>query len=148
MVIDTLKILFERDLHKIKEEIALYKNEAAIWNISNDITNSAGNLCLHLIGNLNTYIGAVFANTGYIRDRPLEFSLTNVARKELLDKLDATIKIVDSGLSKVPVQDMQDDFPILIWDKPISIEFTLIHLCTHLSYHLGQINYHRRMLDV
>ncbi len=148
MIIDALKIFFVRDLNKLKEEIALYKSEAVIWKISEDVKNSAGNLCLHLIGNLNTYLGAVFANTGYIRDRSLEFSLKHVPRQELLNKLEATIKIVELGLNEVAVQNMQDDFPILIWDKPMSIEFTLLHLCTHLSYHLGQINYHRRMLDV
>lgn len=87
MQTETLKILFNRDLTKLKQEIELYQNETKLWAIEKGITNSAGNLCLHLIGNLNSYIGSELGKTNYIRNRPLEFSLKNVPRVELLDKL-------------------------------------------------------------
>ena len=148
MNIEILKSLFKRDLNKLKEEISLYKNETAIWKTGGNITNAAGNLCLHLVGNLNTYIGAVYANTGYIRNRPLEFSLKDIPREELLSKIDATMQAVDKGLSNITAENMQADFPVLIWDKPANTAYTLVHLSTHLSYHLGQVNYHRRLMDV
>ncbi|WP_245221914.1 hypothetical protein [Pedobacter kyungheensis] len=85
MLNQTLKKLFNRDLHKLKAEIELYQNEANLWIIDQDIANSAGNLCLHLIGNLNTYIGATLGGSGYIRNRELEFTLKNVPRGELID---------------------------------------------------------------
>ena len=74
MLIQTLKTIFRRDLEKLKQEISLYEDESKIWVIGKDIANSAGNLCLHLVGNLNTYIGAEIGKTGYIRHRDLEFS--------------------------------------------------------------------------
>ena len=88
MLIETLKSLFTRDLLKLRSEIELYRKEDNIWKIDKNISNSAGNLCLHLIGNLNTYIGKEIGKTGYIRNRDLEFSLKNVAQKELLSKID------------------------------------------------------------
>lgn len=148
MIADTLKQLFERDLNKLKAEIAQYQNEDRIWHIEKSIANSAGNLCLHLIGNLNAYIGVGLAKTGYIRQRDLEFSLKDIPKADLLRKIEETITVVETGLNSLSESDMNKDFPIMIWDKPTEMEFTLLHLLTHLNYHLGQVNYHRRLLDI
>ncbi|MFV5686724.1 DUF1572 family protein [Flavobacterium sp. GB2R13] len=147
MLIETLKSLFDSDLNKLKSEIELYQNENKIWHIQNGITNSAGNLCLHLIGNLNTYIGAEFGKTGYIRNRPLEFSLKNVPRGELINKIEETIVIVNNALNNISEEELKKEYPLLVFETKTSTEFMLIHLTTHLAYHLGQINYHRRLLD-
>jgi hypothetical protein len=147
MVIETLKTLFNRDLNKLRNEIELYQNEKTIWHFDKGISNSGGNLCLHLVGNLNAYIGVGLAKTGYVRQRDLEFSLNDIPKDELLKKIDDTIKVVEDGLNNLTESQMTEDFPVIIWDKPTEIEYTLIHLTTHLNYHLGQINYHRRLLD-
>ena len=78
MLIETLKSLFDRDLNKLCTEIELYRNEENIWKIDKEISNSAGNLCLHLIGNINNFIGAQIGKTNYVRHRELEFSLKNI----------------------------------------------------------------------
>ena len=88
MIIETLKILFARDLKRLRNEIELYNNEDNLWEIEKNITNSAGNLCLHLIGNLNTYIGIEIGETDYIRNRELEFSLKNIPKADLLKNID------------------------------------------------------------
>ena len=147
MLIKILKKLFSRDLNKLKSEIELYQNEKAIWLIEKSIANSAGNLCLHLVGNLNTYIGAEFGNTNYIRNRELEFSLKDIPRNELIKKIEDTIITVDSSLEKLTDEQIKNEYPVLVFDTKTSIEYLLVHLTTHLSYHLGQINYHRRLLD-
>ncbi|MFV8326497.1 DUF1572 family protein [Flavobacterium sp. ZS1P14] len=147
MLIETLKSLFNRDLNRLKAEIELYQNESQIWHIEKGIANSAGNLCLHLVGNLNTYIGAEFGKTGYIRNRPLEFSQKDIPRAALINKIEATIVVVNNALTNLSEEELQMEFPILVFDTKTSIEFMLIHLTTHLAYHLGQINYHRRLLD-
>lgn len=147
MSIETLKTLFSRDLKQLRDEIELYNNENNLWRVEKNITNSAGNLCLHLIGNLNTYIGKEIGNTGYIRNRELEFSLKNIPKVELLKKIDETILIVNTTLSKLTEEALLKEYPILVFDKATSTEYLLIHLTTHLTYHLGQINYHRRLLD-
>ena len=147
MLIDTLKILFDRDLGKLQTEIESYKNESEIWRVEKNISNSAGNLCLHLVGNLNTYIGAEIGKTNYIRNRELEFSLKNIPRAELLTKIEETRQVVGHSLSKLTETDLQAEYSILVFAERTSTEYLLVHLATHLAYHLGQINYHRRLID-
>jgi len=147
MVIETLITLMNRDLNKLKVEISAYRNEDKIWIIDQGIANSAGNLCLHLIGNLNTYIGAVLGHTGYIRHRDLEFSLKDIEKDQLIKRIEETIHVVISTLRQLEEKKLADEYPLLVFDQKTSIEYMLIHLATHLSYHLGQINYHRRLLD-
>lgn len=147
MLTETLIRFFERDLQKLATEIGLYKDEDRIWLVSPGISNSAGNLCLHLVGNLNHFIGATLGHTGYVRYRDDEFSLKNIPRQDLLINIKNTRLIVKEVLSNLPEADLQKDFPLEIFGKKDSTEFILIHLATHLTYHLGQINYHRRLLD-
>jgi uncharacterized damage-inducible protein DinB len=145
-MIETLKKLFDRDLRKLKSEIELYNDEKKIWHIEKSIANSAGNLCLHLVGNLNHFIGAEIGKSGYIRHRELEFSLKDVSRSELIKKIEETIKVVDSSLDKLKEEELKNEYPLLVFDKKTSTEYFLVHLATHLTYHLGQVNYHRRLL--
>lgn len=142
-----LKELFERDLIRLKREIELYQDESIIWNIEKSIKNSAGNLSLHLIGNLKAFIGAGLADSGYLRDRDFEFAGKDVSRANLYKEIDETIEIVKKGLDLLTVEQLSGTFPIMIWNEETSMPFTLIHLYGHLNYHLGQINYHRRLLD-
>lgn len=148
MLTQTLKTLFNRDLNRLKSEIGSYKNEANLWIIDKSIANSAGNLCLHLIGNLNTYIGATLGGSNYIRNRELEFSLKDVPKQELINIIEATIIVVNETLDKITEKQLNSEYPTLVFQEKTSTEFFLVHLTTHLAYHLGQINYHRRLLDV
>jgi uncharacterized damage-inducible protein DinB len=148
MVIASLKILFKRDLTALIKELNTYQNENVIWATDKQIANSAGNLCLHLIGNLNTYIGAEIGKTGYIRDRALEFSAKNISKSELIQKIDETIIVVHQALDQLSEEDLETEYPLLVLDKKTSYGFFLVHLASHLAYHLGQITYHRRLLDV
>ena len=147
MLIETLKILFNRDLNKLKFEIESYEYENQMWAVNNDISNSGGNLCLHLIGNLNTYIGAEIGKTGYIRNRPLEFSSKDIPRSELIQKIEDTIIVVNNALEILNEKDLNAIYPQIVFEKEMTSGFFLVHLSTHLAYHLGQINYHRRLLD-
>lgn len=146
MLIETLKSLFNRDLNKLKLEIESYQNESQIWEIDKNISNSAGNLCLHLVGNLNTYIGAEIGKTGYIRNRELEFSLKDVPRSELIEKIENTLLVVNNALDTLTETDLEAIYPLVVFEKEMPTGFFLVHLSTHLAYHLGQINYHRRLL--
>ncbi|HTJ53162.1 MAG TPA: DUF1572 family protein [Cyclobacteriaceae bacterium] len=146
-MIPTLKKIFRRDLELLRSEIEQYKTEAQIWVIDKQIANTAGNLCLHLVGNLNTFIGVEFGKTGYIRNRELEFSLKNVPREELIQKVNDTIQVIDHALDQITEKQLSEEYPKLVFKEKTTTEFFLIHLATHLTYHLGQINYHRRLLD-
>lgn len=147
-MLQTIQSLFQRDITRLINEIKSYSKEENIWKTESQISNSAGNLCLHLIGNLNTYIGAEIGKTGYVRNRELEFSAKNVPRAELIEKLESTLTTVISSLQKLSPDQLDQEFPIQVFDKPTTTRYLLIHLTTHLAYHLGQINYHRRLLDL
>ena len=147
MVIETLQKIFKRDLEKLKQEIASYRDENNLWVVDKSITNSAGNLCLHLVGNLNTYIGAEFGKTGYVRDRDREFSQKDIPKGELVKMIGDTITVVENGLNKLKEEDLEKEYPLLVFKEKTSTGYFLIHLTVHLGYHLGQVNYHRRLLD-
>ncbi len=146
MLIDVLTQLFERDLNKLKEEIEQYASDGELWKTGGDAPNSGGNLCLHLCGNLRHFIGFVLGGSGYVRDRDLEFSDTNVSRDELYVRIDATLEEVKAGLAKISDGDLENQYPIEVFGHPMTTAYFLTHLATHLSYHLGQVNYHRRLI--
>ncbi len=147
MLTDTLIKLFTRDLNALKCEVELYKDEENLWTVTKDISNCAGNLCLHLVGNLNHFIGATLGNSGYIRQRELEFSLKDVPKPELIKQVDNTITIVENTLKRLTEEDLQKEYKRCAYEDTMTTEYFLMHLAMHLAYHLGQINYHRRLLD-
>lgn len=145
---DVLIQLFERDMKKLISELESYKKEENIWKISGEISNSAGTLTLHLIGNLNHFIGSVMGHTGYIRDREAEFSLRNVPKRELLNQIGESIKVIKNTISEFPKDNYSTNYPLEVFGKPMTYLYFMIHLQGHLNYHLGQVNYHRRLLDI
>ncbi len=147
MLTDILADLYERDLNKLKAEISLYPDEADLWKKPGTVPNSAGNLCLHINGNLQHFFGAVLGDTGYVRDRDAEFSSTGVPRDTMLADIDTTLAVVRSTLSKLTDEDLAATYPIEVFGKPMTTGFFLTHLATHLTWHFGQISYHRRMVS-
>ncbi len=139
--------LFERDLQKLRNEIELYKDEDNLWVLKEGIGNTAGNLCLHIVGNLNHFIGATLGNTGYVRHRDDEFSLKNIPGQDLVTNIENCVLVVKNTFSKLSDADMEKDFPLEKHGTIVSNMHMLMHLYGHLSYHLGQINYHRRLID-
>lgn len=142
-----LSELFKRDLQVLKSEIEAYSLEGKLWSVDKGISNSAGNLCLHIIGNLNHFIGAILGDSGYIRKRDLEFSLKDVPRAKLLEQIDATVYVVERTLKQLTASDLEKEYKKSVFAQAMTTEYFLIHLAMHLAYHLGQINYHRRILD-
>ena len=147
MIKATLIEFFERDLNKLKEEISLYKDEKLLWILKGEILNTPGNLCLHLTGNLKHFIGATLGSTGYVRDRDNEFALKNIPRKDLIADIENTTAIVLSTINKLNEADFEKIFPLEKHGKKVTTENMLIHLFGHFDYHLGQINYHRRLIN-
>ncbi len=140
--------IYERELQKVIEELNQYKHEKTLWESADGINNSAGNLALHLIGNLKYFIGAVMGGTGYVRFRELEFTRNNIPRQEIITELKNLIEEIKETLGKYVDKDFAMIYPIkVLGDKEMTTAFFLTHLAIHLSYHLGQINYHRRLLS-
>ena len=143
----TIIRLFERDWQRLSNELDAYAVEEQIWTKPGSISNSAGHLLLHLCCNLRHFIGAVLGNSGYVRNREKEFSSAPVPREELRLLLSACQTEVLAALDVLPEEKLQQEYPLEVLDRRWETEDFLIHLLTHLSYHLGQINYHRRMQD-
>jgi uncharacterized damage-inducible protein DinB len=146
-MISAITSLFERDLNKLEEEINLYKNEEDLWKIKEGISNSGGNLALHLVGSLNHFIGATLGSTGYIRERDKEFSIKNIPRLQIVQDIKNTIEVINNTLSHLTNEDLKKDFPVPVGNKTSSMSYTLLFFVSHLSYHLGQVNYHRRLIS-
>jgi uncharacterized damage-inducible protein DinB len=139
--------LFERDIQRLYNEIQSYTSEQALWVLPPmTIHNSAGNLALHLCGNLNHFIGATLGNTGYVRDRDSEFSTKDVPKAELLSAIENTKSAVITALEGLNDEQLNEDYPFEPLGYRMTTDYFLIHLSGHLNYHLGQINYHRRLL--
>ena len=147
MLQETLIPLFERDLAKLKQEIVAYTNEADLWKIQDGIANSAGNLCLHLVGNLKHFVGKILGGVAYERNREKEFADKDVPKEQLLKSIDETKEAVTGALSKLSAEDIDKIYPLSVFGYEMTTEYFLIHLYGHLNYHLGQINYHRRLLN-
>ena len=136
---------FIRDLEKAKEELTRYPDEKSIWALAPGINNSGGTLCLHIAGNLLHFIGATLGKTGYIRERDKEFTLRNISRDDLLIQLNNAIRDVASILPGLSDEDLSENFPLEKHGQVVTTHHMLVHLLSHLGYHLGQINYHRRI---
>jgi DNA-binding transcriptional MerR regulator len=147
MIKESIEQLLKRDIKKLQQEIAAYEDEAQMWKTVEGISNSAGNLCLHLIGNLNTYIGATLGGTDYVRQRELEFSSKDIPRYLMIENIDKVLVIIDETFEKISDEQLQEIYPSEVLGYPMTTLYFLIHLQAHLNYHLGQINYHRRILS-
>lgn len=138
--------LYERDLNKLRDEIGQFADEADLWKTAEGITNSAGNLCQHLSGNLQHFFGAVLGDSSYVRDRDAEFAAKGTTKADLLVDIDAAEACVKNTLAKLTDEDFAKTYPLEVFGHPMSTGYFLTHLTTHFNYHLGQINYHRRLL--
>ena len=145
--IQSIQKIIDRDLTVLENEIALYPSDQLVWATTGAIKNSAGNLSLHLCGNLQHYIGAVLGHSGYIRNRDNEFAAHGIPRIELLNEISKTKNSVALALGSLQQNVLSMPYPEEVFKVPMTTEYFLIHLTSHLGYHLGQINYHRRMMQ-
>jgi uncharacterized damage-inducible protein DinB len=144
-MITSLQHILLRELRALRRQILAFENEADLWKTPPGISNSAGTLGLHITGNLRAFIGARFGNTGYVRDRDAEFARRDVPRTEIVQGLDEAMRDVQVGLSMLNDADLDAPY------KPDSLGTVttrdfLLHLAVHLGYHLGQVDYHRRLV--
>jgi len=135
-----------RELRALRRELEAYGEEADIWHLPAGISNSAGTLALHLVGNLQCYVGAGLGESGYVRDRQAEFSRRDVPLAEMIREIERTIAVVDTTLLALADEKLSKPFPLALGDIRVSTGEFLIHLSTHLAFHVGQVDYHRRLV--
>lgn len=147
MSIADFRAVLVRELKAVRREVEAYPDEQSVWKEAPGIANTAGTLVLHLCGNLRHFVGAVLGGHPYQRDRDAEFNRRDVPRADLLKELDAAIEAVDDALSRPEDARLSARYPMAIGGRLVTTSQFLVHLVAHLGYHLGQIDYHRRMLD-
>jgi len=136
--------LLERDLNALRREVEAYPDEADLWRTVPGVANPAGNLVLHLAGNLQHFIGSQLGGTDYVRDRAAEFARRGVPRAELLREIEAARAAIAAGLDRLSPTQLTDEWPGPIAGVRVAMGEYLVHLTTHFAYHLGQVDFHRR----
>ena len=134
-----------RDLEALKREIEAYPDDASIWAVPEGVQNSAGTLTLHLAGNLRHFIGTRLGGTNYVRDRAAEFGRRDVPAGELAAEVDQAIADVRAVLERLGPERLTEPFPDAVGGVRVTTGDFLVHLLAHTGYHLGQVDYHRRI---
>jgi hypothetical protein len=138
--------LLTRELSAFSRELDLFPDESLIWEIVPGIINSAGTLTLHVCGNLQYYVGTILGNTGYVRNRGLEFSARDVPRAVLKATLEKTAEVVHAVLADLPDESLAEEYPDVLGGPRMPTGLFLGQLSSHLAFHLGQVGYLRRIL--
>lgn len=140
-----LAALFTRDLARLVRQFDAL-DDAHLWQVAPGVTNSAGNLMLHLNGNLRAFVARNIGGVPYDRDRPREFAATDVPRAEVLAALSELAELIPRVLEDVSPERWDEIFPENVLGEPLTNRQFVAHLYGHLNYHLGQIDYLRRVL--
>lgn len=142
----SIAAIIERELRTLRSQLESYSDERDLWLVAPGISNPPGVLAAHLVGNLQHFIGARMGGTGYVRDRDAEFARRDRSRDELLAAIDETRGVIHATLAALPEHELDKDYPDVVAGVRVTTGDFLIHLATHLAYHLGQVDYHRRLL--
>jgi hypothetical protein len=141
-----LSDLFRRDLTRLLQEIEAFPDDETLWRVLPGVTNSAGTLVLHLEGNLREYVGRLLGGVAYQRKRDLEFTTTGVARADLARRIEELRELVSRVIEDSSAEALEATYPDQVLGRPLTAVEFLIHLHGHLNFHLGQLDYLRRVL--
>ncbi len=146
MVASELAKLFARDINKVIEQVRAFPDEQLLWENRPGVSNSAGNLVLHLIGNLKEYVGRQLGGSAFTRQRQKEFSDKGVSSAELIQRLEEVASLVPEVVANLTESSLSAKYPESVLGFEMTTSYFLIHLVAHLNYHLGQIDYLRRVV--
>jgi hypothetical protein len=141
-----LAALFSRDLTRLIQELQAFPSDATLWERAPGVKNSAGNLVLHLEGNLREYVGRQMGQVAYSRTRDREFALTGVSRDEMVRRMQDVKELVAKVVAPLSDSELGATYPEDVLGTRLSSLDFLVHLHGHLNFHLGQIDYLRRIL--
>jgi len=142
---ESLAAIFNRELTTLRMEVEAYPSDAELWRSAPGISNPGGTLALHLAGNLQHFIGAVLGKSGYVRNREAEFGSRGLSREAVVGQIDQTIAVVGRTLVALSAARLEEPYPEPVAKVRVTTGDFLVHLASHLSYHLGQLDYHRRL---
>ena len=148
MNLEKIAYVFSHDLDRLRQEISSYPSEPSLWTLKESINNSGGNLALHICGNLQHFVGTILGGSDYQRDRPAEFNAKNVPREDIVKLIETTKAQVQKTITSLTEESVKLPYPqeVAFGPENMTTLQALVILAAHLNYHLGQINYHRRLL--
>jgi hypothetical protein len=135
-----------RDLDGFAAVLDDYPDDTSVWVVPQGMRNSAGTLAHHVAGNLRHFVGAHLGGTGYVRDREQEFAARDLSRDALRAQLITARGEVDAALRGLDPARLDQRHPAPFGTVHLPISLALVHLATHLAYHLGQADIHRRVV--
>ena len=135
-----------RELTSLRQEIEAYPSDADLWRVVPGISNPGGTLALHLAGNLQHFVGRILGGTNYVRNRDLEFSARGLSKAELVAKINDAVSTVEQTFRRLDQATLESEYPEAVAEVRLNTGDFLIHLASHLAYHLGQVDYHRRIV--
>ena len=141
-----VSLLLVRELQALQREVALFPDDESIWRVLPGVTNSAGNLALHVSGSLRYFVGSVLGGGQYVRNRAEEFGRRTGTRRELIAEIEAAMAAVTDVLPLIAADRLDREFPEPVGGVRMRAGLFLLHLCAHAAYHLGQVGYLRRAL--
>ncbi len=142
----SLAAIFARELATTRMQVEAYSSDADLWRLVPGISNSGGTLALHLAGNLQHFVGAILGGSGYRRNRDAEFGDRDVPRAIVVERIAAAVEAVPPTVMALTAAELDADYPEPVAGVRVNTGDFLIHLSAHLSYHLGQLDYHRRIV--
>lgn len=145
-MVDDICRLLVRELDAFAREVEMFPDDESLFRVVPGVTNSAGNLALHVCGNLRHFVGAVLGGTGYVRNRDLEFQARSGRRADVARQLHETAAIVTQALGQLPPEALEKPYPQPVADLRLPCRLFLVHLAVHLGFHLGQAGYLRRIV--
>lgn len=131
---------------RLRKQLEALPSDELLWKGVPGIANPIGNLVLHLEGNLREYVGRQLGQRVYHRQRNAEFTATSIAREELISRMDELLVLIPSIVAELSAEQMNQTYPENVLGTPLPIGEFLIHLYGHLNWHLGQVDYLRRVL--
>lgn len=138
--------LLQRELNTFAREIELFPDDELVWCVVPGVTNSAGNLAQHIVGNLHHFVGAILGQTGFVRDREAEFATRGRPRADVARDLRETAAMIARVLGGRTLGDFPEAYPLEYQGLRLPTSVFLVHLEVHLAFHLGQAGYLRRAL--
>jgi uncharacterized damage-inducible protein DinB len=147
MLVASVAAILDRDLQALAREVAAYPDDGALWRTPPGMINSGGTLVLHLTGNIRHFLGARLGGTGFVRDRAAEFAARDVPRATLLRQIEEARAAVHAAASRTGDERLAEDFPDVVGGVRVAVGDYLVHLVAHFAYHLGQVDYHRRVVS-
>ena len=127
-------------------ELADPLTDEQFWRKPFPFGNSFGHLVLHLTGNLNYYIGAQIAATGYVRDRDREFTEgAQPSKEQTLKRFDEVVAMVLQTIRAQSSEDWSLEYSGKGTDARTRLEM-VVQCAGHMQHHIGQMIYLDNML--